>query len=316
MAAISAFDLSNINILDYVLNENNILITKKDVEDILIRFNIKHKIKDLKLFQTALTHSSYMDHDFKDDRLLEIIAKKDIKPIPEEMKVKALPLQKECYERLEFLGDAVLHLINAEYLSKRYDNCDEGFLTKLRTRIEDSDTLAKFTKILGLDKYILFGRSMEQSGGRLSGDKIFEDVFEAFIAALFLDSNSNYQNCYTLVVQLLVDTIDFSQLINKDDNYKALLLQLYHKFKWEDPEYGMKSTIEAGDNKKTFNMYVKGYLEVKGETKWTIVGIGSGSSKKKGEQEAARNALLFYKAISDDDEYEEEVYNEDEINYD
>ena len=315
---------SNIIIKDedlylYVLNENNKYITKEYIEKVLKKYGINHKVKNLERFQQSVTHSSYIERDLKNDRIVKIIKDKNIQPIDDPK--KAIPLQKKSYERLEFLGDSIIHCILAEYLFTRYTDEQEGFMTRLRTKIENGETLSKLASILGLHEYAIIARNIEQIGGRDKNINIFEDCFEAFIGALYLESD--FEICKKFLISLIQKEVDISQLLYKESNFKDLLLQYYHKMKWEDPEYGLEATIGPDENgKKIFKMYVKGYTRENNsdindtndsnnnEIVWTKIGRGSGSTKKKGEQEAAKQSLLYYEVInenSDDecDEYEE-----------
>jgi dsRNA-specific ribonuclease len=309
-------DVPDCDLKLYVLNENNKYVTRRDIEDILLKFGIKHKVKSLENFQEALTHSSYMDRDLTTDRLAKLVRdkEKDLEPIPHSLVSKAIPLQQKCYERLEFKGDSVIHDILATYLFLRFPDEQEGFLTRLRTKIENGETLAKLSKTVGLDNYVLIGRNIEQMGGRENNIHIFEDIFEAFVGALSLEVT--YEVCYKFVIDLVEREIDIANLIFVETNYKNTLLQYYHKMKWPDPDYGTVKTIE-NNNKKNFVMYVKGYKKNRNELEWSVVGEGSGSSKRAGEQEAARMALESFGIISakEDDEYEE-IYDEKQLKYD
>lgn len=301
------------DILKYVLNENNKLINKTFIENILNRYGLKYKVKNLETFQTALTHPSYVKRDLTNDRIVKLITDKNLQPINENDIANALPLQNASYERLEFLGDSVIHLCLAEYLFDRYKDEYEGFMTRLRTKIENSETLSELAKIIGLCEYTLIARNFEQNGGRDKNGNIFEDAFEAFIGALFLESD--YDTCNNFLVNLIQKEVDISQLLYVETNYKDTLLQYYHKMKWPDPEYGLEEIFETNkDNqiKKYFKMWVKGYGQNNDCTQWMKVGIGLGTSKKKGEQLAAKQALLNFNAIKDDSDCEEEIYEEAE----
>jgi hypothetical protein len=136
---------TNDDLLLYVLNENNKLITKKNIEDILEKYNIKYKVNNLDLFQMGLIHESYIKRDFKNDKTIRLALTKDkqmeiqdknnkhifittiqpnlnpdIFPIPQNKIKKALELQNQSYERLEYLGDSVIRLILTDYLYERY----------------------------------------------------------------------------------------------------------------------------------------------------------------------------------------------------
>ena len=273
----------------YVLNDNNKLITKKFIESLLQKYDIKHKVKNLELFQTAMTHVSYLKRDLKNDRLVKLIKDKDLKPIEARNVNKAMPLKNISYERLEFLGDSVIHLVLADYLYDRFSEEQEGFMTRLRTKIESGKTLADFSKKMGFCEYIIIARNVEQIGGREKNIHILEDVFEAFIGTLYLEAN--FETCKKLMIKLIEENVDMSILIHTETNYKDTLLQCYHKWKWPDPEYGSSGFTEQ-NNKKYFHMYVKGFNFNNNNNEWTVIGEGSGVSKKQGEQEAAKNALI------------------------
>ena len=151
------------------------------IQKLLSVYDITYKIGNLETFQHAMTHTSYLKRDFKTDKIVKMIKEKNLEPIMDPN--KAIPLQDESYERLEYLGDSIIHAILAEYLFNRYPDRDEGFLTKLRTKIENGQTLARLAKDLGLHEYVLIARNIEQIGGRDKNSHIFEDTFEAFLGA-------------------------------------------------------------------------------------------------------------------------------------
>lgn len=150
-------------------------------------------------------------------------------------------------------------------------------------------------------------RNIEQIGGRDNNLNIIEDVFEAFVGALSIEADQKI--CEKFVVTLMEQQIDIPALIHIETNFKDSLLQYYHKMKWPDPEYCSVNVTE-NNNKKIFKMAVKGYFKIGDKYEWRNVGEGIGSSKKKGEQEAAKMALIKYGVIkeNDDDSLYEEVY--------
>jgi len=309
-------NLTNEQLELYVLNEMNKPITKKFIEGVLQKYGINHKVKNLDKFQIAMTHTSYLARDFRNDRLAKLVREKDLVPIPETEKDKAMPLKTISYERLEFLGDSVIHLVLADYLHDRYPEEQEGFMTRLRTKIESGTTLAHLSKILGLHEYVVIARNIEQIGGRDKNTHILEDTFESFIGMIFLEKD--YDTCKKLLIKLIEENVDMSSLIYIETNYKDTLLQWYHKWKWPDPEYGSRGAVEK-DNKKIFMMFVKGYVtNPKGEKEWIIIGEGEGTSKKKGEQEAAKSALVRLGVVKDniDSDEDDEILNENDFNYD
>jgi dsRNA-specific ribonuclease len=103
------------------------------------------------------------------------------------------------YQRLEFLGDAVLGLLLAEMLFERYPDWDEGALSQLRSRLAGQDLLADRARKLKIGAYVLLGRGEEQTAGR-EKDSILADVLESLIAALYKDGG--LQAARALVVRL------------------------------------------------------------------------------------------------------------------
>ena len=290
---------TNPDCLPHILNEKNKLITKKFIEDVLLKFEIKHKVKNLSNFQNAFIHVSYIKDIQLTDKLIKLV--KEIEPINDMN--KALPLQENSYEVLEFLGDAVIHAVIAEYLYLRYPNKDPGFLTKLRTKIEKGDTLNMLSRSLGFHEYAIIARNIELAGGRANNVNIMEDVFEAFIGALKLETN--FETCQKFIINLIDTKVDFADLINTEDNYKELLMQYYHKNGYKTtPTYALINTFDEklgkGDKKK-FEMIAK-------NPDGKIIGKGIAVSKIQAAQLAAKEALIKLGQINlnsteSDDEY-------------
>ncbi|MCG2589496.1 ribonuclease III [Rhodohalobacter sulfatireducens] len=205
------------------------------------------------LFQKALRHKSIVDND----------------------KFESY----ETYERLEFLGDAVLDLIVTEILFEKYPKENEGFLTKLRAKIVRGDTLFEISKKLGLSEFLEIGERAAGQGIELS-KSVLSDVYEALVAAIYI--SSGYDSAHRFVSSHIDRFIDFKQVVKVIDNYKSLLMEYSQSEKLKLPNYQVISEEGPGHN-KTF--YVAVFIENK------KLGEGTGKSKKKAEQEAARNAL-------------------------
>lgn len=290
----------------YILNEKNIYITKKYITTMLRTYGVKHTVKDISLYQRAMTHVSYLKRDeivVKNKKANKLNNKNNKTLDPIKDPTKAIQLRTKSYERLEFLGDSVIHCILAKYLFTRYEVEDEGFMTRLRTKIENSTTLAHFATVVGLDKYILLSRFMEKNNARLNNVHVLEDSFEAFIGALFLDGGFN--PCRDFFTRLIEREVDFANLLYVEDNFKDLLLQFFHQKKWRDPEYGLVNR-NGPEHKKEFKMFIK--CKKTKDDNGEIVGIGIGASKKKGEQLAAEQALLKFGVLSHDEEDSDEEY--------
>lgn len=284
----------------YVLNERNIYITTKDIQKIFLYVNFKHEITNLENFQIALIHKSYLKSVQLNDKTIKTL--KEVEPIDSKLYNKCIPLQDKCYETLEFLGDAVIHHVLADYLYRRYEGKNQGFLTILRIKLEKGSTLNYLARIIGLDKYIIIARNIELAGGRNNNMAILEDAFEAFIGALSLETS--FENCKKFIEELIDKNIDFASLINEDDNYKESLMQLYHDIGYKTtPTYEL---IEEFEEKQKRKFKMGAYSPDK-----KLIGVGIGSSKSIGAKYAAKNALEKLKKTSNDIKLEdniEEIY--------
>lgn len=214
---------------------------------------------------------------------MEILNKLGIQTVNEKLYIKALTHTSyaneenvESYERLEYLGDAVLELIISEYLYKNTEK-EEGEMTKLRAHYVCENALYEYSIRLGLNEALLLGHGEEESGGRLR-KTIVADIFEAFLGALYLDKGLDdvRKFIYTHVIPLLENrTIDFF------NDYKSILQELVQTDK-RSLEYTVVNE-EGPSHNRTFTVDVK----VDG----ILYGTGVAHSKKEAEQEAAKDAL-------------------------
>lgn len=188
----------------------------------------------------------------------------------------------DSYERLEFLGDAVLDLIAAEFLFNNYPEKDEGFLTKVRAKLVRGDTLTDFSKKLGLEDLMELG---ERNGSGKISKSILADAFESIIAAIYI--TKGYKKAYHFVDRVIGDYLVIEKLINTVDNYKSALLELAQAQKKPIPYYELISESGPGHN-RTFKVKVLVGNEELGQ--------GKGKSKKKAEQKAAKEALKKLKS--------------------
>ena len=213
--------------------------------DIINKYNID--LKDETIIR-AFTHSSYVNETKKG----------------------------ECYERLEFLGDKILDFIVSEYLYVN-DDYDEGRMTKLRSNYVCESALAYYSNNLELPKYLRLGKGEELTGGR-SKPSIVADIFESFLAAVFL--TKGFDTVKDIVYEVVIPYIKEEKDLFLHD-YKTILQELVQTDK--------KSCIyevideEGPSNEKLFTAVVK----VDGIT----YGKGTSTSKKDAEQEAAKDAL-------------------------
>ena len=180
-------------------------------------------------------------------------------------------------ERLEFLGDAVLSLIIAEYLFKKYPRKEEGFLTEVRARIVNRASLGSLAKKVGIDTLLHHNKSSKHKGGF---KYIYGNALEAFIGAVYLDKG--YKRCRSFVLNRLLRLhIDLEALIQNDTNYKSQLITWANKNRQK-----VHFTIIAEER-------VQGCKEFTAQVTLAeqVVGHGQGSNKKQAEQQAARVAL-------------------------
>ncbi|MCR5208302.1 MAG: ribonuclease III [Eubacterium sp.] len=211
---------------------------------------IKYTFKDKSLLTEALTHSSYA-HEVKHNCKFN--------------------------ERMEFLGDAVLSIITAEYLYKKYPDAAEGDLTKVRSSLVNTDALYEYAKSVDLNRYLIMGKGASQ---RHDEDKptVLENAFEALIAAIYLDGGMS--KAKNFVLPFLKSEVRVHRSSFRD--YKSLFQIIIQQN--PDERFQYKLVDEFGpdhDKRYVVELYVNSNL----------VGKGEASSKKGAEQEAAREAL-------------------------
>ena len=157
-------------------NTNNIMLHHSDLMNF---FNLNGlpniKYNNLNLYRTAFIHKSYCT-----------MKNADFATGNTNCPTNCIALQDMSYERLEFLGDAVLNMVVANYLYFRFPDQNEGFLSKIRTRIVNGKMLGYLSNEIGFSKFAIISKQVEDANGR-NNYKIMEDIFEAFIGALFTD---------------------------------------------------------------------------------------------------------------------------------
>ncbi len=280
-------------------NLENKEIEEQDILDVLNKYNISiPKINEIKYFRQSFTHSSYIDKKIIPENVLND-SKIELGNPPE-----LLELRPNSYERLEFFGDKVLKLIVSFYLFHRYPKEDEGFMTRLQTKIEDKKNLAIMSKEMGLGKFFIISRQIELMSGR-NLDKLHEDMFEAFIGALFL--SNGFEPCLYLITNLLETLIDYSEKLYCDNNYKDRLLRLHHQNKWTFPEY-IPIYHEGPPHKRKYIMGVKKHDSNSTNIEDMCISYGIGNSKKEGEQYAAKMSLIILGILKEDQYSSSDIY--------
>ncbi len=182
------------------------------------------------------------------------------------------------YERLEFMGDAVLQLFVSEYLFTHFPDVPEGTLTTMRAKLVREESLARFSRELNIGPYIRFGHGELKNGGPERAS-VLANVFESFVGAIYLDLGKGE------VIKLLERTI-FKHIDDMDSediqDYKTMLQELIQADSRKSVTYTLISSA-GPSNAPTF--------EVAAMMDELCLGIGKGSSKKRAEQQAAHAAL-------------------------
>jgi ribonuclease-3 len=228
------------------------LCSREDVETLL-----GMRIRTLSFYQEALLHKSAV-------------------------KVYNAP---KSNERLEFIGDSVLNFVIAKYLYEKYPDEDEGFMTKLRTRIVSGKCLSRLARIMGIQDYVRMNEKAIRQGWN-HNPRILEDVFEALIGAIFLDMGMYYAKEF--ILNQLETNIHEDDILT-DTNYKDMLMR-YTQTKGIDlPVYIVNNENGPNHNK---NFIVRVMLN------GNVFGEGIAKNKKQSEQNAAKNALYCIGELS------------------
>lgn len=251
-------------------NEKNRLLSDADLSMLLNEYGVTAKYNNIDIYRCAMVHKSYCTR--KNENFYE----GNIECPP-----NCIPLQEESNERLEFLGDSVLGTVIAAYLFERYPDENEGFLTRLRTKIVNGKMLAKLCKTVGLNKYILLSKQIEDNDGR-NISNILEDSFEAFLAAVYLDFD--YQTAQSFIINVIETHLDFSELIITNTNYKDQILKYFQHTHGYIPKFYEVDVETNSHNHKTFKICLR-------DKHNNIISRGQGSSKKDAENMAAKTAL-------------------------
>jgi len=179
-------------------------------------------------------------------------------------------------ERLEFLGDAILDMVIAAKLYHDFPNLSEGEMTKLRAALVRRDTLARRAKAAGLGNYLYLGKGEESSGGRNKPANLAR-AFEAVIAAVFLDRGSTAARDF--ILRSLDTEIHKVVTQRTETDYKSQLQEIIQAREQRTPTYHVVET-RGPDHDKRFIVEVR--------LGNTVLGRGTGKSKKTAETEAAR----------------------------
>ena len=212
---------------------------------------IGYRFHNINLLQNALSHSSYANERWHNSLMSN--------------------------ERLEFLGDSILGMVVAEFLYRNYPDRPEGELTRMRADMVCETSLAKIADQIGLGQHLLLGHGEEQGGGR-ERVSILADAVESVIAACFLDGGM--EPAHSFIQRFVLCNVPEQRMRNAD--YKTALQELIQQQKNQILSYEL--TGQSGpDHDKHFSVRVL--------LNGNPIGSGEGTSKKRAEQDAARDAL-------------------------
>ena len=304
-------------------NNENKEITLNDVQSILNKYGILAKVHNIELYKRAFIHSSYTKRTQLENTTNNII----IMPCPPD----CLPLKTKSNERLEFIGDGVLELITKYYLYRRFPKADEGFMTEKKIALVKNEHIGKLAYDMRINKWLIISKYAEEKKIRTNLKKL-GCLFEAFIGALFLDFNKisvndedgwfknvfvtgpGFQMAQIFVESVFEQHVDWTNIINNDDNYKNILqVKIQKEFKTTPAYLEISHNIEQGyemgvylcvgvqihevklREAKPFSMYgsFKRIQEELLKNTWIFVFLGSGlhKIKKKAEQIASEVSI-------------------------
>jgi len=207
--------------------------------------------RNIKLYSLAILHSSTSNKDDKGFR--------------------------SSNERLEYLGDAILGAIVADYLFKKYPFKDEGFMTEIRSRLVNRESLNNLGKKLGLNVIIQIDA---QKKGMYTHKSLYGDALEAIVGAVYLDRG--YRYCRKFVINKLIEpNFNIDLLVKTNTNYKSQLIEWAQKLS-KNINFESKELQEQGKYREfEISVFVDG----------EIMAVGHGPNKKKAEQSASRKLL-------------------------
>ena len=222
-------------------NSLNKEITLNDITRILKEYGIIRPINNFNMYKRAFIHKSYTKqlHDKTNNEIFTI----------EEKPFDCIPLSSKSNERLEFLGDGVLECITKQYLYRRFVRENEGFMTEKKIALVKNESIGKIAYDMGLHKYFIISKQNEEKHTRTNFKKL-GCLFESFIGALFLDFNDTpindtnelienrfltgpgFQMAQIFIENVFEKHINWTELIQNDDNYKNILqVKIQKEFK-------------------------------------------------------------------------------------
>lgn len=312
-------------------NPNNKEITEKNIMSILKKYGVPGNVFNFELYKRAFIHKSYVKRPEIEN------TENNIKIVPKPL--NCLPLRTKSNERLEFLGDGVLECITKYYLYRRFPKGTEGFMTEKKIALVKNESIGKMAYDMGLNNWYIISKNAEEKKTRTNLKKL-GCLFESFLGALFLDFNKisikdegkwfehvfvtgpGFQIAQTFVETIFENHVNWTELLETDDNYKNILQVMIQKeFKItpsyieisehdDDEGYHMGVFLCFGQNihhmdfneAKPFSDYgsfqaVQDAIQTNNGKIFLFLGEGKHKIKKKAEQTACRLAIELIKKI-------------------
>ena len=245
-------------------NPLNRPITKEDVEGILKSYGIQIPIFNLELYRRAFIHKSYIRRPALENEQNNVIIV--------EQPADCLPLSTKSNERLEFVGDGVLECFTKFYLYKRFSKAQEGFMTEKKIELVKNESIGRIAQEMGLNKWYVLSKHAESKQTRTNLKKL-GCLFEAFVGAIFLDFNRiqvhdqegwfdnhfatgpGFQMAEIFIQAVFERHVDWTSLVNNDNNYKNILQVIIQKEYKVTPHY-----LELSPYQETTGYHMGVYL--------------------------------------------------------
>jgi ribonuclease-3 len=275
-------------------NNKNVILQENDLRTFFDNNGLEGvNFNNINLYRNAFIHKSYCT-----------MKNTDFTTSNSKCPTDCIPLQDMSYERLEYLGDSILNFIVANYLYMRFPDQTEGFLSKIRTRIVNGKMLGYLAEKVGFNKFAIISKQVEDANGR-NNYKIMEDIFEAFIAAIYIDfqniddkvilpsrikleplTGAGYFIAEQWIIFIIENYIDFTDLILQKTNYKDMLVNYMQQTFQSVPRF-LELNVSTVDSVKIFSYCIK-------DRNNTIIATATGSSKKEAENNVSKEALIYY----------------------
>ena len=300
-------------------NKHNKPITPNWIQNLLKKYGNYRNIQNIDIYQKAFVHTSYTIDYIKEVCLRDNV---QVKENPD----GCMLLQEDSYEKIEFLGDTIIESIIGSYIFKRFKGAGEGFLSNMKKQLISRWTLGHLAEKCNFGEYMVISKTQDDKRNARKDIKKLCDVFEAFIAAIYLDFNNKpdnsfrdylsgpgYQMAEKFLINILEDEntqLDMTTLILQNENYKSKLKQYLNRMHNTEPVYltneinnndtelsnNSNSDKDTNNNFKLSNNSITVYETKISMKKKPLLIIGSfkDKDKKNSQIQAAKLALNYF----------------------